>query len=113
MWRAGHWLYAVEHHVFASSIARRLFERVLPAPLNPTRGRGVRVVEERRRSARARWLVVDEGFVLAAPAGRVATAHEIYRGLVRCSAGRLPHMATIESSRATCKAKIRWETRRR
>lgn len=48
LWLAGHWLYAVKHHVFASSIARRLFERVLPRQLNPTRGWGVRVVEEHR-----------------------------------------------------------------
>jgi len=48
LWLAGHWLFAVKHHVFASSIARRLFETVLPRPLNPTRKWGVRVVQERR-----------------------------------------------------------------
>lgn len=47
LWLAGHWLFAVKHHVFASSIARRLFETVLPRPLNPTRKWGVRVMQER------------------------------------------------------------------
>lgn len=48
LWLAGHWLFAVKHHVFASSIARRLFEQVLPRQLNPTRNWGVRVVNEQR-----------------------------------------------------------------
>lgn len=45
LWLAGHWLFAFKHHVFASALARRMFEGVLPSALNPTRKWGIRTVE--------------------------------------------------------------------
>lgn len=45
LWLTGHWLFAVKHHVFISALARRVFETVLPAALNPTRNWGVRTIE--------------------------------------------------------------------
>jgi hypothetical protein len=48
-WLAGHWLFAVRHHYFRSSLARRIFIDALPA-LNPTRRWGIpNVPPERRR----------------------------------------------------------------
>ncbi len=31
-WLAGHWLYAVRHHYFRTSLARRIFLKALPEP---------------------------------------------------------------------------------
>lgn len=44
-WLAGHWLFAVRHHVYRSPLARRVFLQLLPARLDPTRSWGVRTVD--------------------------------------------------------------------
>ncbi len=48
-WLAGHWLYAVRHHEYASPLARRVFNQVLPRTLNAARRWGVRVLPAARR----------------------------------------------------------------
>lgn len=35
---AGHWHYALRHHVYKSPLAQRIFQQALPARLDPTRG---------------------------------------------------------------------------
>jgi hypothetical protein len=40
-WLAGQWLFALRHHYFRSSLARRVFVDGLPAALDPTRRWGV------------------------------------------------------------------------
>ncbi len=46
-WLAGHWIYAYRHHAFRGPLARRIFLRLLPHRLDPTRGWGVPVVSSR------------------------------------------------------------------
>lgn len=48
-WLAGHWLYAVRHHEYASPLARRVFNHMLPRTLNAARRWGVRVLPVARR----------------------------------------------------------------
>lgn len=43
MWLAGHWHYAMRHHEYASPLAQRVFQQVLPERLDPTRGWAVPV----------------------------------------------------------------------
>lgn len=44
-WLAGHWLFAVRHHVYRSPLARRIFLQLLPRRLDPTRRWGVRTID--------------------------------------------------------------------
>ncbi|HEX3391581.1 MAG TPA: hypothetical protein VHS55_03370 [Solirubrobacteraceae bacterium] len=48
-WLAGHWLYAVRHHEYASPLARRIFNQALPRTLNATRRWGIPNVPPERR----------------------------------------------------------------
>jgi hypothetical protein len=43
-WLAGHWLFAVRHHEYASPLARRVFSQALPRALNAARRWGIRVL---------------------------------------------------------------------
>jgi len=38
LWLAGHWHYALRHHVYKSPLAQRIFQQFLPDRLDPTRG---------------------------------------------------------------------------
>lgn len=53
LWLAGHWHYAVRYHAYKSPLAQRIFQQVLPARLDPSRGWGqpVVLVEPRRESS--------------------------------------------------------------
>lgn len=44
-WLAGHWLFAVRHHVYRSPVARRIFLQLLPSWLDPTRRWGIRTID--------------------------------------------------------------------
>jgi hypothetical protein len=43
-WLAGHWLYALRHHEYASPLARRVFNQALLRTLNAARRWGIRVL---------------------------------------------------------------------
>jgi hypothetical protein len=53
LWLAGHWHYAVRHHAYKSPLAQRIFQQVLPARLDPSRGWAypVTLVEPQRESS--------------------------------------------------------------
>jgi hypothetical protein len=38
LWLAGHWHYALRHHVYKSPLSHRIFQQLLPDRLDPTRG---------------------------------------------------------------------------
>jgi hypothetical protein len=44
LWLAGHWHYAVRYHAYKSPLAQRIFQQVLPARFDPSRGWGQPVV---------------------------------------------------------------------
>jgi hypothetical protein len=48
-WLAGQWLFGLRHHYFSSSLARRVFQEVLPRQLDPTRGWGIPNIPPDRR----------------------------------------------------------------
>jgi hypothetical protein len=48
-WLAGHWLFAVRNHYYASPLARRVFNQALPRTLNTARRWGIRVLPVDRR----------------------------------------------------------------
>jgi hypothetical protein len=48
-WLAGHWLFAVRNHYYASPLARRVFNQALPRTLNTARRWGIRVFPVDRR----------------------------------------------------------------
>ena len=48
VWLAGHWLYGVRHHGFASPLARRIFYQTPLRRIDPTRGWGIPVVSPER-----------------------------------------------------------------
>jgi hypothetical protein len=50
-WLAGHRLYALRHHTYRSPLARRVFLKVLPRRLDPTRGWAIPVVIDGQQSA--------------------------------------------------------------
>ncbi len=48
-WLAGHWLFALRHHYYASSLAQRIFLQIMPPRLDPTRAWGIPNVSSDRR----------------------------------------------------------------
>jgi hypothetical protein len=52
VWLAGHWLYGVRHHGFASPLARRLFYQTPLRRIDPTRGWGIPMVSSERDDLR-------------------------------------------------------------
>jgi len=49
VWLAGHWLFALRHHYYASPLARRVFLQFLPSRLDPTKGWGFPTVPSDQR----------------------------------------------------------------
>lgn len=49
LWLAGHWLYAVRHHAFASPLAERLYKQTPLRRFDATRGYGLPTVPAQSR----------------------------------------------------------------
>jgi hypothetical protein len=52
VWLAGHWLYGVRHHHFASPLARRLFYQTPLRRIDPTDGWGIPLVSAKDDDSR-------------------------------------------------------------
>ena len=55
LWLVGHWHYALRHHEYKSPLAQRIFQQLLPARVDPTRGWAWPMIVANQARQSSRW----------------------------------------------------------